>query len=480
MARLLINGEFRNSSSGEISWIRNPANTDEKVDSVPVATVDDAKEAIESAKEGFEKWAKISPPKKGAILLKIAEVLRNNCEELSILLTKEHGKTLSESRKEIKKAANRLTFYAGLAPQISGRVSLLEGLKKYFTVIKEPYGVTAGILPWNVPVTKFVAYIAPALAAGNSVIVKPASTAPLTLLKIGEVLTHLNLLPKGVLNIVVGPGNTVGEELVRNSEVSKIVFTGSTESGMKVSSLAGRHFKHVSLELGGSDPMIVCEDADIDKAVKAAVISRFRMAGQVCMAVKRIFLHESVYESFREKLVKEVSKITVGNGLDPRVSMGPLHNREQLEEIEGQVEDALNKGGTVLTGGMKPKGKEFQKGYFYLPTVIEQPSLNSRVMMEETFGPVLPLNPFSTIEEAIELANSSVFGLTGSVWTRDLKKAHMIMEELQVGTVWVNNRHESITEAPFGGVKKSGIGREFGKEGLEEFLKTKTIVINNE
>ncbi len=477
MARFLIDGELVESLSGESYEIRNPANTDEVVDVVPKGSREDVKLAIDSAEKGFEKWSSLSAHERASALLKIAEIIEKNRDELAVLLTREHGKTIRESRREIERAAYRMRYYAGLASQISGRFQCLEAkLNKYFITVKEPFGITAGILPWNVPVTKFTAYVAPALAAGNVAIVKPSSTAPLAVLKICELIQESKTLPEGVLNAVVGPGSSVGDELVKHKKIEKIVLTGSTDTGIGVLKAAANSLKHVTLELGGSDPMIVFEDADLNEAVKAAIYGRFRMTGQVCMAVKRLFIHEKIYEKFKNGLLEGVMKIRVGNGLKMETDMGPLHTFEQLLEVKSQVEETIKDGGRIIYGGKTPEGKEYEKGYFYLPTLIEDPPIDSKAMCEETFGPILPLVKFSSIEEAIDMANSSIYGLTGSVWTRDINKANRVASELEVGTVWINNHHESIPEVPFGGFKLSGIGKEFGIEGIEEFLKTKAIV----
>jgi succinate-semialdehyde dehydrogenase/glutarate-semialdehyde dehydrogenase len=346
----------------------------------------------------------------------------------------------------------------------------------YGMVLKQPVGVAGAIVPWNFPITLMGTKVGPALAAGCTVVVKPASTTPLTTLRIVELLNHAGL-PKGVLNVVTGAGSVVGEEILRNPKVVRVAFTGESKTGKHIMEVAGSQMKRVTLELGGSDPMIVCEDADIDKALTGASVGRFYNCGQACLAVKRLYLVESVYEPFVEKLVGKVQRLKLGNGLNKDTRLGPMHSKVQREEIESQVADAVKRGAKVVIGGRRPEGAEYEKGFFYLPTVLTDAPHDSRVVTEETFGPVLPVFKVKDLNEGIDLANSSQWGLGSSVWTKDLTKARQAAERLQAGNVWINSLHIGYDEMPFGGVKLSGIGREHGPEALEYYLETKGVVV---
>jgi succinate-semialdehyde dehydrogenase/glutarate-semialdehyde dehydrogenase len=346
----------------------------------------------------------------------------------------------------------------------------------YGMVIKQPIGVCAGIVPWNFPITLMGTKVGPALAAGNTMIVKPASTTPLTAIRVVQLLNQPGL-PKGVLNVVTGSGSVVGEELLRNPRVRRIAFTGETGTGKHVAECAGREMKRLTLELGGSDPMIVSDDAVLDAAVTAAAVGRFYNCGQACLAIKRLYLFESIYEAFVEKLIGKVQRLKLGNGLNPDVRLGPLHTAEQRQEIEQQVADAVERGAKILTGGKRPQGADFDKGFFYLPTLLADVPEEARIVREESFGPALPVFKVNDLDEAIACANNSIFGLGSSIWTRDLGKARVAAERLEAGNVWINSLHIGYDELPFGGVKYSGIGREHGPEALEYYLEPKGIVV---
>ena len=313
--------------------------------------------------------------------------------------------------------------------------------------------------------------------AGNAIIVKPAETTPLTNLRCAEIFERAGL-PNGVLNVVTGYGDIVGEAIVRSPLVRKISFTGETVTGKRIMETASADLKKLTLELGGSDAMIVCNDADLDFAVEGALRGRFVNCGQICNAVKRLYLCEDIAEEFTRKLVARVQQIKVGNGLDPDTIMGPLNNSEQRERVEKQVADAVSAGAKVLTGGSRPSGPNYEAGFFYLPTLLANVSQNSAIVNEECFGPVLPIFTVAHLDEGLEKANNSRYGLGASVWTRDLRNAMKAVEVLEAGTVWVNTCTESSFEMPFGGIKQSGLGRELGYEGLEEYLETKAVQIN--
>ena len=475
MAKMFIAGESAGSSSGQTYDVINPA-TSEVVDSAPKGNEADTRAAIDAAYAAFPSWAETAAEARAQLILKGIDVVKKEIQELSVLLTKEQGKPLGDSQREIEHFLHGMNFYAGLASKIRGSYVPLPDNKMYGMVLKQPVGVTGAIVPWNFPITLMGTKVGPALAAGCTVVVKPASTTPLTTTRIVELLNQAGL-PKGVLNVVTGPGSVVGEEMLRNPKLGRVAFTGESKTGKHIMEVAGTQMKRVTLELGGSDPMIVCEDADIDKALTGASVGRFYNCGQACLAVKRLYVFESIYDQFVEKLVGKAQRLKVGNGLDKDTRLGPMHSKVQREEIESQIADTVTRGATVLLGGKRPDGAEYEKGFFYLPTVLSNAPHDSRVVTEETFGPVLPVFKVKDLEEGIEKANSSQWGLGSSVWTKDLGKARRAAERLQAGNVWINSLHIGYDEMPFGGVKFSGIGREHGPEALEYYLETKGVVV---
>ncbi|HEY1269729.1 MAG TPA: aldehyde dehydrogenase family protein [Candidatus Binatia bacterium] len=486
MAKMLIGGESVDSVSGQTYEVRNPA-TGEVVDKVPKGNEKDVEQAIGAAETAFKEWSDVTAEDRGKMLENACELIKQKQGDIAQALTKEQGKTLFEAGLEIHHLLHGLEFYAGLASKVRGAHVPLPQKNAYGMVVRQPIGVCAGIVPWNFPLTLMGTKLGPALAAGNTIIVKPASTTPLaTLLAIEQIQKATygegkaqKTLPKGAVNVVTGPGGTVGEEILKNPRIRRIAFTGSTPVGRHVMEVAGREIKRVTLELGGSDPMIVMDDANLDLAIKMADIGRFFNCGQMCLGVKRLFLQESIAESFVGKLTEILKTKTVGNGASKETRMGPIHIDSQRKEIEEQVEDAKSRGAKVVFGGERPKGGDFDKGHFYLPTLLTNVPEDSKVSTEETFGPVLPVFTFKTLDEALEKANRSIFGLGSSIWTRSLASANRAIDRLQAGNVWVNSLHYGYDELPFGGVKQSGIGREHGPEALDYYLEPKGVVVVN-
>jgi succinate-semialdehyde dehydrogenase/glutarate-semialdehyde dehydrogenase len=475
MARLIIAGEQRDASDGGTTEIRNPA-TGELVDRVAAATAQDIGNAIDAADSAFRKWSAVPPPQRAEILYKAAHVLNERERDLARLLTQEQGKPLREAVLEIRRFAHTLEHYAGLAKSIRGGYVPALDDRRYGMIIKKPIGVCGAIVPWNFPVSLLGNKIGPALVTGNTVVVKPAGTTPLTDIQAVQILNEAGL-PPGVLNIVPGPARIVGETLLKDARVRKIGFTGATSTGKRVMAAAAQNVKRVTLELGGSDPMIVCNDADLDEAVSAASVGRFFNCGQACLAIKRLYLFEGIYDEFVSKLVAKAEKLRVGNGLEPGVIVGPLHTSEQREEIEEQVRDAVERGARILTGGKRPAGAAFAQGNFYLPTLLAGVDETSRIVQEEVFGPALPLMRVKDLDEAIEKANDSIYGLGSSIWTRDLDKATRAADRLEAGYTWVNSPQIIFDELPFGGVKQSGLGKEHGEEALDYYMETKSVVV---
>ncbi len=477
MAQYFVNGEFVKSASGDVNEIRNPA-TGEVVDTIPRASVAEMRQAIDAAEAAFPAWAETPPAKRGAILQKGAHAITAKEKELASLLSREQGKPMKEAVMEIRRFVHTLEHYAGLAKNIRGGYVPLVEEGKYAMILKLPMGVVGSIVPWNFPVSLMGNKLGPALLAGNTVVVKPADTTPLTDVQCCAILTEAGL-PPGVLNCVTGRGSIIGQELLTNPKVRKIGFTGSTDTGKMVMRSAAETIKRVTLELGGSDPMIVCDDADIDKAASAASSGRFFNCGQACLAIKRLYVFERVADEFIGKLTAKVKRLVVGNGSKRETMVGPLHTAAQRKEIEEQVEDAKSRGATVLAGGARPQGTEFEQGHFYLPTLLTDVPTDAKVAVEETFGPVLPVWQVKDLEEAIARANDTIFGLGSYIWTRDLARATKGAEKIQAGYTWINSAQIIYDELPFGGMKQSGIGKEHGIEALDHYMETKSVVVAN-
>lgn len=474
MYKLFINGENVDSASGATYQIRNPA-TSELVDTVAKGNVDDAKKAIDAAEDALEKWSDSAPTQAPGVLSKAAQLIRTDEQELATLLTKEQGKTLQESLGEIRFFAKTLEYYSGA--KITGSYVTLTD-KVSAEVVKEPVGIVGGIVPWNNPVMLMGAKVVSSIKSGDAIIIKPATTTPLSTIRCAQILSEAGL-PKGIFNVVPGPGGVVGEELLRNPKVRKISFTGESETGKHIMEVAARDLKRVTLELGGSNPVIVADDADLEAAVDNTLFGRFRNCGQGCMCIKRAYVFEKVADQFIRRLVDKVKAIKVGNGLVQGVNMGPVHSASQREGFEEQVNDGISKGAKVLTGGNRPTGPEYDKGFFYLPTLLENADPSSKVVREEVFGPALPIFRVKDMEEAVKLGNDSIYGLGAHLWTRDIQRAMKAARKLKAGTILVNTAYGSggwEIEVPMGGFKHSGIGREYGIEGMSQYQEMKTIV----
>ena len=470
-----IGGKAVEACGCEFSDIINPA-TGEFIDRVPRGTEEDAAMAVEAAWSAFSDWASTSPQQRAGILYRAAGIVRERKDELAVLLTREQGKPLTEAKNEIEGFANVLEYYCGLASSFHGDFIPIHQSGYAFTV-KKPLGVCSAIIPWNMPALIMAWKISPALISGNTLVLKPASSTPLTNLTLSSIFSEAGL-PAGVLNIVTGPGEVVGESLVKNRKVKRISFTGETGTGKRVAELAASGMKRVTLELGGSDPMLVCDDANLEAAVAGALRGRFYNCGQICTAVKRLFVFESVAEEFIKKLEAGIRNLRVGNGLHEDVDMGPLNNRRQWEYIKELVAELKEKEeGRILTGGRVPEGSDYSKGYFFEPTLVADVSEESRLLNEEVFGPVLPVVRVKDLDEAIEKANNTCYGLGASIWTKNIDRARIGCERLNAGIIWLNQHLKVAPEVPFGGTRESGIGKENGPDALSEYLDLKTVML---
>lgn len=481
MAMLLINGETVAARSGAQMPVLNPA-TEEIVDTVPKAGPEDVAAAVAAARKAFDAWSRTDPDERARLIREGLAKVRAAQAEVAEILVREQGKPLAEAAGEIHHFIHGMEFYADLASKLRGAYAPLPSTlgRSYGLVLRRPVGVCAAIVPWNFPLTLMGTKIGPALVAGNTVVVKPASTTPLSTLKVISLFNEAGM-PPGVLNVVTGPGRVVGEALAAHPDVRRVAFTGETQTGRRIMEVAGPQFKRVTLELGGSDPVIVCSDADLERAVKGTLIGRFWNAGQACLASKRVYVFADVYDEFMEKLVAGVARYEPGEGWlkaeRPRIRMGPLHTAAQRQEIMDQLADAVGRGAKVAHGGRVPEGRD--RGFFFIPTVVTDAPHDSRVVQEETFGPLLPVFKVRDIDEAIRLANDSIYGLGSSIWTCNIKWINRAAQEIEAGMTWVNQIHYGYDELPFGGVKASGMGREHGPEAVDYYTEFKSVVMGD-
>ncbi|KAF1077918.1 aldehyde dehydrogenase [Methanogenium sp. MK-MG] len=463
--------------SGETIRVVNPA-TGGLVGEVPAGGKTAVAAAVDTAEAAQAGWAKRDPRQRGKTLGEGARIIRTQTDALAALLTAEQGKPLREARNEIQGCANVLEYYHSVSGSVRGECLPLSSYGLAY-VLKEPVGVCGAIIPWNMPVLIFAWKVCPALVAGNSVVVKPASSTPLTTLRIAEMMEAAGL-PEGVLQVVTGSGDTAGAALAATPSLGHLSFTGDTKTGVEVSRAVGNNGVPVTLELGGSDAMIVCRDADIDAAAAGAVAGRFYNCGQTCTAVKRVIVDASVKEQFTRVLCEKTAGIVVGDGSRPGVGMGPLNNAPARDDICRMMDACLSAGeGTLLCGGGIPDGAHYEKGFFYEPTIVADVPGDSVLLKTEVFGPVLPVISADNLDDAIRIANASRYGLGASVWTRDIKTAMTASSQLDAGIVWVNQHLRLPPDVPFGGVKASGTGRENGSGAFEPYLRSKTVIVKS-
>jgi len=466
---MIIEGERASAASGETYQVKNPA-TGEVVDEVPNGGVEDVDRAARAAEKAQKSWGKLAPAERARILHAAAAHMLEKVDEIAPVLTAEQGKTLLESKIEARRFGENIAWFADLADKVHGEYISLPDVTQYGLVLRRPIGVTGAIVPWNFPLTLAANKVAPSLAAGNAVVLKPSSTTPLATLRCIEALIEGGL-PEGVVNVVLGPGT--GEAIVTHPLIRKVALTGSTPTGKKVAAAAAPLLKKVVLELGGSDPCIVLEDANLDEAAKAISVGRFFNCGQACLAIKRLYVQDAVFDPLVERLVERARKLKPGNGMQRESRMGPMHSETQRAEVEAA---AVERGAGVVFGGGRPEGAEYENGYFINPTILVDVPDDSRMVTEEVFGPALPVMRIGDLDEGLSRANASPFGLGSSIWTSSMSAAHRAVQELEAGYTWVNALQIAHDELPFGGTKQSGYGKEHGIEAFYQYTDQKSVV----
>ncbi len=473
-----INGNWVDANVGNTRDIINPFNQ-EVIATVAEGDASDTKAAISAAREAFDKgeWPTTPATERGAIVRRIAELIERDKEELARLESLDTGKTVEESRGDMEDIAGVFRYFAELADKDGGELIDSPIPNSISKVVREPVGVCGQITPWNYPLLQASWKLAPALATGNTLIMKPSEITPLTTIKVFELIEEAGV-PAGVANLVLGAGNTVGAELSDNTDVDLISFTGGIVTGKKIMQAASVNVKKLALELGGKNPNVVFADADFEVAVDQALNGVFFHAGQICSAGTRLIVEERIHDEFVNALVERVKKFKLGNGFDEDTQMGPLISAEHLAKVEKYVETGIKEGATVAVGGSRPDDPELQDGFFYLPTIFTNCTTDMRIVQDEAFGPIITVEKFRKEEEAVKLANDSIYGLAGGVWTNDIAKAERCVAKMRMGTVWINDFNLYFPHAPWGGFKQSGIGRELGKLGMEEYTETKHIFQN--
>ena len=465
-----INGEWLDADSGQTIKVTNPA-TGEVIGTVPKMGTAETRRAIEAADKALPAWRALTAKERSAKLRRWFELMIENQDDLARLMTTEQGKPLAEAKGEIAYAASFIEWFAEEAKRIYGDTIPGHQPDKRLIVIKQPIGVTAAITPWNFPAAMITRKAGPALAAGCTMVLKPASQTPYSALALVE-LAHRAGIPAGVLSVVTGSAGEVGGELTGNSLVRKLSFTGSTEIGRQLMEECAKDIKKVSLELGGNAPFIVFDDADLDKAVEGAIISKYRNNGQTCVCANRIYVQDGVYDAFAQKLAAAVGKLKIGNGLEEGTTTGPLIDGKAVAKVQEHIEDAVGKGAKVLSGG------KLIEGNFFEPTILVDVPKTAAVAKEETFGPLAPLFRFKDEAEVIAMSNDTEFGLASYFYARDMSRVFRVAEALEYGMVGINTGLISNEVAPFGGIKASGLGREGSKYGIEDYLEIKYLCIS--
>jgi phenylacetaldehyde dehydrogenase len=474
---LLVDGEEREARSGERFDVLDPA-TGDVITTTPAGGAEDIDDAVAAAREAFPAWRDLAPSSRAELLWNLGTRIAEQADEFAQLEALDNGKPTSEALLvDIPLCSEIFRYYAGWATKIEGATIPVSTGSFHVYTRREPAGVVGAIIPWNFPLLMCGYKLGPSLAAGNTVVLKPAEQTPLSALRLAELITEVGF-PPGVVNIVTGFGETAGAALAAHPDVDKVTFTGETETGRKILEAAKGNLKRLSLELGGKSPNIVFADADMDAALQGTFGAVFFNQGQCCIAGARSYVEERARDEFVERLTARAGEIRLGSGLDPATEMGPVVSTEQLERVTGYIEAGIAEGATVLAGGGRADDPGLASGYFVRPTVFADVEPSMRIMREEIFGPVAMVAPFSGEDEAVALANDTRYGLAAGVWTRDIKRAHRVAAAVNAGTVWVNTYGWFDVAAPYGGFKQSGYGKELGEEALEAYLQTKTVWVD--
>lgn len=468
-----INGAWQQAGTTETMAVHNPA-TGAFIGTVPNAGSEETRDAIAAAEAAGPDWRRRTAKERSTILRRWFDLILDNQEDLAVLMTSEQGKPLTESRGEIAFAASYIEWFAEEAKRIYGDTIPGHQTDKRLVVIKQPVGVCAAITPWNFPSAMITRKAGPALAAGCTMVLKPASATPLSALALAELAARAGV-PQGVFNVVTGSASGIGGEMTSNPTVRKLSFTGSTEIGERLLAQCAPSIKKTSMELGGNAPFIVFDDADLDAAVEGAIISKFRNSGQTCVCANRILVQDGVYDEFAARLTQRVAELEVGDGLQPDISMGPLIDEQAVSKVEEHIADAVSKGARIIAGG----NRHALGGSFFEPTILADADFSMRIADEETFGPVAPLFRFETEEQAIRLANATEFGLASYFYSDNHKRVWRVSEALESGMVGVNSGLVATEVAPFGGIKKSGFGREGSMYGIDDYLEIKYLCMGN-
>lgn len=471
--KMLINGEWKNAADGQTFPVVDPR-TAQPFSNVPKATRKDVEDAVNAADSAFKSWSELNVFKRSAILRKASLIVQENKEAIGRTMSREQGKPAAEAIGEVQKGADILRYYAEEGERVYGRIIANEDESTTSMVIYQPIGVCAAISPWNYPIELLAWKVGAALVSGCTLVCKLPSETPLSPLMFLDCLVKAGV-PAGVLNALTGAGREMGSWLLENPKIKKIAFTGSTKVGKTVFGSCVKTLRKSSMELGGSLPMLVFKDCDLDAAVKGAVRRSFRNMGQICIAINRIYVEQDIYDEFLKRFKEETEKLTIGDGLNEDVNLGPMCTAAGVRTVSEHVRDAIEKGARLLTGGEAPTIPGFENGYWYKPTILADVNHDMKIMTEETFGPAVGVMPFKDLDEALRLANDCVYGLASIVFTQNLTTAHTCALKLESGNVAINNVDAGVINAPYGGWKESGFGYEHGPEGLREYFHVKHV-----
>lgn len=474
--RMLIDGQWIDSTSKETIAIENPAN-EEVIAIVQAGNEEDARIALQAAQKAQPAWAALPAVERGQLLMRLTERMAENRDLLARLLTIEQGKTYALAQGEVNAAIDYINFPAQGARRLEGDIFPSDKPNEHIWIHKVPYGVTVGLTAWNFPLALAGRKLGPALVTGNTMVLKPPSLTPLATLELARLAVEAGM-PPGVLNVVTGGGSTLGKELVSNPITRLVSMTGSTDTGQELYRLAAENITAIRLELGGKAPFIVMGDADLDQAVEAALLSRYRNCGQVCTCNERMYVHDAVYDEFLEKFVKGSANLKIGDPLESGTEIGPKVSREEVEKLEEMVRNAVRAGCKVALGGKRPTGAQFEKGFWFEPTVLTEATNDMQIMKDEIFGPVVPIARIGSFEEAIHLANDSDYGLAAYLFTNDMKLIQRCVLELEFGEIYINRPIGEQRQGFHSGHKRSGTGGEDGKYGIENYLQKKTFYVN--